>query len=131
MTTRAEVDLETVSTVQRRYVKIYALAVIVAVGAIVGVYRVLNTPESLNKIITRPVVVALWDIPEGRAIERASVGIQQYPVTTVPAGAHMALDSVIGRVASINIYKGEIMISQKLASVGTAGISKDSSAPPR
>ena len=95
--------------------RIIAIALPAAVIAIFGVQRVVESPKSQTRIATRPVVVALMDIAEGRTIERASIALAQYPVGTVPAGSYSAIDSIVGRVAIINIYKGEAVVRGRLA----------------
>ena len=104
---------------ERRYTTIFAVALIAAAGATFGIYRVLEATKAQNKIVTRPVVVALQDISEGRAIDRASVSVNQYPLGTVPAGAYASIDSVVGRVARIDIFKGEAIVPGRLAPDGT------------
>jgi pilus assembly protein CpaB len=104
---------------ERRYTTIFAVALIAAAGATFGIYRVLEATKAQNKIVTRPVVVALQDVGEGRAIDRASVAVNQYPLGTVPAGAYASIDSVVGRVARIDIFKGEAIVPGRLAPDGT------------
>ena len=94
--------------------RIFAVALPAAVIAVFGVQRVLESPKAQETIVTRP-VVALFDIPEGSAVERASVAVNRYPLGTVPAGAFASIDSVIGRIARINIYKGEAVLHGRLA----------------
>jgi Flp pilus assembly protein CpaB len=100
---------------QRSYVTTFAVALIAAVGGTFALYRVLDTPGVQRKIVTRPVIFALQDISKGRAIELASVGVARWPFLTVPAGAYTTVDSAIGRVARINIFKGEVILSRHLA----------------
>jgi len=71
-------------------------------------------PKSV--IIARtPVVVALHDIAEGHSIELTSVMIARWPLGMVPDGAYQVVDSVIGRIARANIYKGEVIMPRRLA----------------
>jgi pilus assembly protein CpaB len=104
---------------ERRYTTIFAAALITAAAATFGIYRVLEATKAQSKIITRPVVVALEDVSEGRSFGRASVAIAQWPLGTVPAGAFSAVDSVVGRVARIDVFKGEVIVPGRLAPDGT------------
>lgn len=97
--------------------RIFGVAIPAAVLAVLGAYRVFGTSSSQVYIKTRSVVVALSDIPEGRAIDRTSVVVTQFPVGTVPVGAYLSIDSVVGRVAMINIYKGEAIVPGRLAPI--------------
>jgi len=104
---------------ERRYTTIFAFAVLTAGVATFGIYRVLQNAKAKNKIQTQPVVVALQDVSEGRSIEPTSVTLAQWPAGTVPAGAFSSVDSVVGRVARIDVFKGEVIVPGRLAPIGT------------
>lgn len=104
---------------ERRYTTIFAFAVLTAGVATFGIYRVLQTSKARNKVQTQPVVVALADVSEGRAIDRTAVAVAQWPVGTVPAGAFSNVDSVVGRVTRIDVFKGEVIVPGRLAPPGT------------
>jgi pilus assembly protein CpaB len=104
---------------ERRYTTIFAFAVLTAGVATFGIYRVLQAAKAKNKIQTQPVVVALQDVSEGRSIEPASVTVAQWPAGTVPAGAFSSVDSVVGRVTRIDVFKGEVIVPGRLAPNGT------------
>jgi pilus assembly protein CpaB len=104
---------------ERRYTTIFAFAVLTAGVATFGIYRVLQAAKAKNKIQVQPVVVALQDVSEGRSIEAASVTVAQWPVGTVPAGAFTSVDSVVGRVTRIDVFKGEVIVPGRLAPNGT------------
>ena len=104
---------------ERRYTTIFAFAVLTAGVATFGIYRVLQTSKARNRIQTQPVVVALQDVGESQAIERTAVAVAQWPVGTVPAGAFTNVDSVVGRVTRIDVFKGEVIVPGRLAPNGT------------
>src|SRR5829696_916989 len=104
---------------ERRYTTIFAAAIVTAALATFGIYRVLEAQKAQNRVVTRPVVVALLDVEEGRAIERASVTVAQWQTGTVPAGAFSSIDSVVGRVARVDVFKGEVIVPGRLAPDGT------------
>ena len=104
---------------ERRYTTIFAFAVLTAGVATFGIYRVLQAAKAKNKIQTQPVVVALADVSEGRSIEPTSVTVAQWPAGTVPAGAFSSVDSVVGRVTRIDVFKGEVIVPGRLAPNGT------------
>ena len=104
---------------ERRYTFIFAAALATAGAATFGIYRVLEATKAQNKIVTRPVVVSVQDVSEGRSIERASVTVAQWPIGTVPAGAYSSVDSVVGRVARVDVFKGEVIVPGRLAPDGT------------
>lgn len=104
---------------ERRYTTIFAFAVLTAGVATFGIYRVLQAAKARNKVQVQPVVVALRDISESRAIEPEDVTVAQWAVGTIPAGAFASPDSVIGRVTRIDVFKGEVIVPGRLAPNGT------------
>ena len=93
----------------------FAIGLVVAAAATLGLYRVVEAPKASHRVATRPVVIARHDIPEGHSIDGLSVIIAQWPLGTVPIGAYSGVDSVIGRVARVAIFKGEVMMPNRLA----------------
>lgn len=91
------------------------LSLIAAVAATLVLHRVADAPKAEKAIATRGVVIALQDIEAGQPLPRASVGVAQFPVMTVPRGAYSVVDSVVGRIVHINIYKGEVIVPRLLA----------------
>jgi pilus assembly protein CpaB len=103
---------------ERRYTTIFAAAIVTAAAATFGIYRVLQVTKAEAKITTQPVVVALEDIPEGHSIDRTAVRISQWVSGTAPAGAFSSIDSVAGRVARVDVFKGEVDVPGRLAPNG-------------
>jgi len=104
---------------ERRYTTIFAAAIVTAAAATFGIYRVLQVTKAEAKITTQPVVVALEDIPESKAIERTNLRVSQWVSGTAPAGAFSSIDSVVGRVTRVDIFKGEVVVPGRLAPNGT------------
>jgi pilus assembly protein CpaB len=88
----------------------FSVSVAIAAVAILAGRRVADAPKAQSRIVTRPVVVAVRDIAEGSAIERTSVAMAQWPVGTIPVFAYRNADLVVGRVARVNIFKGEVLV---------------------
>jgi pilus assembly protein CpaB len=103
----------------KRYTIVFYVALIVAILATFGVYRVLEATKASNKIATIPVVVAAKDMPEGVIVDRMALVVAQWPAGTQPAGAYTSVDSVAGRVTRVPVYKGEAMVPGRLAPEGT------------
>lgn len=104
---------------ERRYTVVFGVAVLVAAAATFGVWRVLQSAEARNRVATVPVVVALRDIPEGSEIERDMLGTSTWPAQAMPAGAFSRIDSVMGRVTRVPVFKGEPIVPGRLAPLGT------------
>jgi pilus assembly protein CpaB len=103
----------------KRYTLIFYIALVVAVIATFGVYRVLEATKASSKIATVPVVVAAKDMPEGVTIDRVALVVAQWPAGTQPAGAYNSVDSVVNRVTRVAVYKGEALVPGRLAPEGT------------
>ncbi|MGH7712758.1 MAG: Flp pilus assembly protein CpaB, partial [Gemmatimonadaceae bacterium] len=84
-----------------------------------GVYRVIETTKAQSRALLRPVVVANADLPEGAALDQATLSVAQWPIATVPPAAYSSVDSLIGRVTRISVFKGEPIIPGRLAPAGT------------
>ena len=103
----------------KRYSVVFYVALLVAIGATYGVYRVIESTKASNRIATAPVVVASRDIGWGEMIDRLALTVAQWPVATVPVGAYGRIDSVAGRVAKMDIFMGEPLVPGRLAPEGT------------
>lgn len=104
---------------QRKYSAILYLAIIVAGLATYGVYRAVDNVKRSSAVATRPVVVAKYDIPLGAAIEDWALQVEQWPVPAIPDGAYEAPDSVVGRVARVDVFPGDALVPGRLAPKGT------------
>lgn len=102
-----------------RYKLIFWGALAVASLATFGAYRILAANNTSAKIVTQPVVVAVRDIPEGAAIDRMALQLDEWPAAAVPVGAYTSLDSVVGRVVRVPVFPGEPIVPGRLAPVGT------------
>ena len=97
----------------------FSAALLVALGATYGVYRVLEQAKEAAHVATQPVVVAAQDIQEGERFERLSIAVAQWPAPAAPADAYAVPDSVVGRVARVAVFKGEPIVPGRLAPAGT------------
>ncbi len=104
---------------ERRYTLVFVGAVLVAIAATFGVYRLLQATKESSRVATVAVVVASRDIPEGHGVERAALSTNLWPVQAVPAGYFGSVDSVAGRVTRVTIFKGEAIVPGRLAPIGT------------
>ena len=103
----------------KRYSLIFYAALVVALLSTYGVYRVLEVTKEKAHIATAPVVIAQKDMAEGEAIDRSLVVVAEWPVHTIPAAAFTSIDSVVGRVARMPVFKGEVLVPGRLAPDGT------------
>jgi pilus assembly protein CpaB len=108
----------------KRYTLVFYAALVVALIATFGVYRVLEATKASSRVATAPVVVAAAEVQEGRMITREMVTVAMWPVPTIPAGAYSSVDSVVNRVARINVFKGEPLVPGRLAPAAQAPVSR-------
>lgn len=95
-------------------------ALLVGVGATFSVYKlVMQRDMGVERDPTVPVVVAADEIREGMPLSQVAVQVKRYPGDAVPAGAFSTTDSVIGRVARLQIFPGEPILEGKLAPIGS------------
>ena len=64
----------------KRYTLVFYAALVVALIATFGVYRVLEATKASSRVATAPVVVAAAEIQEGRLIGREAVTVAMWPV---------------------------------------------------
>jgi pilus assembly protein CpaB len=103
---------------ERRYNIVFVTALVVAIAATYGVYRVLQQVKASSAVKTQSVVVAARNIGEGERIGRFSVEARPWPTGTAPEGAYAVTDSLIGRVARVPIFTGEAVVAGRLAPPG-------------
>lgn len=104
---------------ERRYTLVFAVAVLTAGAATLGVYKQLEASRAKNAIPTRAVVVAAQEIPEGTRIDRAALSVERWPTHTVPDSVYGVVDSVAGRVSRIAIFPGDPIVERRLAPPGS------------
>jgi Flp pilus assembly protein CpaB len=64
---------------------------------------------------TRSVVVAVSDIHFRRSISPVEVAIREVPADSVPEGAAVSIDQVVGKMATVDIFANQPILSQQLA----------------
>ena len=104
---------------ERRYNVVLFAAVLTALVATFGVYRYLQQAKASSQVPMQTVVVAARDLSEGEKLERLALSTVQWPVGTAPDSAFSSLDSAIGRVARVAVFKGEPIVPGRLAPAGT------------
>lgn len=102
-----------------RYKFVFWGALFIAAAATFGAYRLLDAKSNAAKTVTRSVVLAARDIPEGQLIDKIALVSVVWPVNMIPAGAYASIDSVAGRVARVPVFTGEAMVPGRLAPSGT------------
>lgn len=102
-----------------RYSVVLAVALATAGGATFGVYRLIERSRAQNQLVLASVVVATQDVPEGVALTRSAMTVERWPEASAPDSAFRVVDSVVGRVTRIPVFKGEAIVPGRLAPAGT------------
>lgn len=98
----------------------WAGALLFAIVAGVLAFSVLSTRGqsdeggSLFSGPTRSVVVAAVNIPFRRSISESELVLKDLPVEAVPDGAATAMDQVVSKMSSVDVFAGEPLLVQQL-----------------
>ena len=104
---------------ERRYNLVFYAAIVTAVIATYGVYRYLQQAKLSSQVSTQSVVVAARDVAEGEKLDRLALSATQWPSGTAPESAFTSIDSAVGRVVRVPVFKGEPIVPGRLAPAGT------------
>lgn len=94
-------------------------AVFVGLVAVLGALKALQAAGHGARVATQRIVVAVRDIAEGAAIDRRAVATTAWPLATVPMGAFTTIDSVVGRITRVAVFKSDAIVPARLAPVGS------------
>jgi pilus assembly protein CpaB len=64
---------------------------------------------------TVSVVTVTRDIPEGKVFEASDLTISDIPIRFVPRNSISSLDAVIGKIAKVELYEGEMVLDHNVA----------------
>jgi pilus assembly protein CpaB len=98
---------------------VFYAAIATAVVATFGVYRYLQQAKQSSEVPMRGVVIASHDMSEGEKLDRLSLSLAQWPAGTAPDSAFTSIDSAVGRVVRVPVFKGEPIVPGRLAPAGT------------
>jgi len=94
---------------------VFLLAIASGVSAIVGVTQMRSNQLARE---TTTVIVVKKPIGRGYQIQEDSVEVKQVPVEFSHKSMPNSLEQVVGRVATVMMYEGEYVMSNKLTSTG-------------
>jgi pilus assembly protein CpaB len=106
----------------KRFVGVLLFATIVATVASLLLYRLLiNRPQPAKAaVVTTQIVLATRDIDVGTVLKEEDVKLSDWP-GSVPVGASMKTQDVVGRGITTAIYAKEPIIDSRLAPKGAGG----------
>lgn len=87
------------------------LGIILGLVTAVGTFITLTAAQPQAQVQTRPIVIALQNIPDRTEIRPEALGLQPWPESSIPTGAFERVDDVVGRLALEPIYQGQILLS--------------------
>lgn len=108
---------------QSRLAVTFILALVLALGASYWVYRTLASAEPVEAQ-GQQVVIAAADLTIGTPLTAEDLAITRWPAGDLPAGTAMDKEALIGRPLIYPVFKGEPILTSKLALEGSgAGLS--------
>jgi pilus assembly protein CpaB len=108
---------------QSRLTFTFVAALLLALGASYFVYRQLSNAAPVEAQ-GQAVIIAAADLPIGTPLSEEDLEISTWPVDALPAGTAMDKEALIGRPLIYPVFKGEPILTTKLAREGSgAGLS--------
>lgn len=104
---------------ERRYNLVFIAAIVTAFAATYGVYQYLQQAKRSSQVAVQSVVIAARDMSEGEKFDRSALSVAQWPSGTAPESAFTSIDSAVGRVVRVPVFKGEAIVPGRLAPPGT------------
>jgi len=90
------------------------LAVLAGTLAFITVQKAASTPKQVEEVPRVKVVVAARDISLHTVITDADLALREEPADVVPDGALTAQEDAVGKLSTVNIARGEIVLPGKL-----------------
>ncbi len=73
-----------------------------------------KAPISRKNVSTRPVVVAVVDIPFRRSVSEGELAIRELPLESIPEGAATTLDQVVGKMSTVEVFVNQPLLVQQM-----------------
>ncbi len=73
-----------------------------------------RAPISRKTVSTRPVVVAVVDIPFRRSVAESELAIRELPLESIPEGAATTLDQVVGKMSTVEVFVNQPLLVQQM-----------------
>jgi pilus assembly protein CpaB len=106
-----------------RLLAFVGVSVVAALGSAVLLTRYMDRRTAQSRVPTRPVVVAVNDLPVGTELREANLAVVDWPAASLPAGTFQAAKDVAGKMLAARIYAREPVLSAKLAGGAGSGLS--------
>ncbi len=96
--------------------KVYIIAVVVALVLAISVFFFGKSLTEQPKSEMTTVVVAVQDIEGGTEITASMLELKEIPKDVVSVGTYSKIDTVVGKLANGDIYKGEQIVKNRIGS---------------
>lgn len=103
----------------RRLTIVLGVAFVVAVGSGFAVLQLLQAAQAEASPRTITVLVASASFPEGHRLGADDVESRDMPASAIPADVFTSVDSIVGRVTRVPVFRGETMVLGRLAPSGS------------
>lgn len=99
------------------------LGLVLASAAGLSVFQLTQKSAQAAKVEMVRVVVVAQDVPERMVLEAGALAVKTMPAELVPVGAITDPAEAVGRMASVRLYSGEVLLAAKLADTkGQSGL---------
>lgn len=103
----------------RRLAIVLGVALVVAIGSGFTVLQLLQAAQADTRPSTITVLVASASFPEGHRLRAGDVEPREMPTAAIPADVFTSVDSIVGRVTRVPVFRGETMVLGRLAPSGS------------
>ena len=94
-----------------------------AIASALLLTRYMDRRTAQARVPTRPVVVAVSDLPIGAELRGENLAVVDWPATSVPDGAFESPKDLEGKIVAIRLYRREPLLAAKLAGAPNGGLS--------
>lgn len=93
----------------------FALSLIMALAAAIVALNIMEEDGEEELADVAQVVVASIQVPFGATVEASDLKVVDMPKDIVPSNSFTDIDSVVGRVSNQVIYRGEVVIEERVS----------------
>lgn len=93
----------------------FALSLIMALAAAIVALNIMEEDGEEELADVAQVVVASIQVPFGATVEASDLKVVDMPKDVVPSNSFTDIDSVVGRVSNQVIYRGEVVIEERVS----------------
>jgi pilus assembly protein CpaB len=99
------------------------VSVVAAIASALLLTRYMDTRTAQARLPTRPVVVAVGELPIGTQLRAANLAVAEWPAASLPDGTFQGVKDLEGKMVAARLYPREPVLAAKLAGGTGSGLS--------